>query len=157
MPHKIRVAVIGEGENLTRLIRAILEKQVIPANNMFISAKNQTAKEAAAGYDVVLCEDEAAAVVKSEIVLVPASKREMGTVLAPVSQCTRTRTVVPVCDDPRVNADFILERVQFGTEVVSATLSRDENGKLSVQFDASRSARIFLHQPCRDLVNALID
>ena len=89
MPHNIRVAVIGEDEYVPRLVRAILDRQIIPAGNMFLSEQDKAAVEAAAGRGVQLCESSAAAVVNSEIVLVCASRREMGTELAPISQCTR--------------------------------------------------------------------
>ena len=37
MPHNIRVAVIGEDEDVPGLGRAILDRQIIPAGNMFLS------------------------------------------------------------------------------------------------------------------------
>ena len=77
MPQNVLVSVLGEGEYLPHLVRAILEKEVIPARNLFLSSKNQVACQAAEGYDVRICEDDISAVIKSEIVLVTASKREM--------------------------------------------------------------------------------
>lgn len=155
MPQNIRVAVIGEGAYLPGLIHSILDQNVISARNMFISAKNTPAVQAAEGYGVTICEDEAAALVKSEIVLLCASRRELASTLAPISQCTLKRILVTVCDDPRVDLNFIAERVAFGTEMIAATLTRDENGKLSASYEIGRNVRLFLHQPCRDLVNAM--
>ena len=110
MPHNIRVAVIGEDEYVPRLVRAILDRQIIPAGNMFLSEQDKAAVEAAAGRGVQLCESSAAAVVNSEIVLVCASRREMGTELAPISQCTRGRTLVTICDSGAVDIAFVKER-----------------------------------------------
>mgnify|MGYP000193492939 CR=1 FL=1 len=87
MPQNVLVSVLGEGEYLQKLIRAILEKEVVPQRNLFLSAKNAAACKAAEGYDEVrICEDELAAMIKSEIVLLTASKREMPTELAKIFQ-----------------------------------------------------------------------
>lgn len=155
MPQNVMVAVLGEGEYLPRLVRAILEKEVIPARNMFLSSKNAAAKAAAEGYGVTLCEDSAAAVLKSEIVLVCASRREMATELANISQIAIKRVLVSVCSDERINVDYVRERVAFGTEVIAATLHTDENGDLSASYEIGPNVRLFLHQPCRDLVDAM--
>ena len=53
MPQNVLVSVLGEGEYLQKLIRAILEKEVIPQRNLFLSAKNAAACKAAEGYDEV--------------------------------------------------------------------------------------------------------
>ena len=40
MPQNVLVSVLGEGEYLTALVRAILEKNIIPTRFLFLSAKN---------------------------------------------------------------------------------------------------------------------
>ena len=35
--HKVRIAVLGTGKKLPRLVSALLEKQIIPAENIFLS------------------------------------------------------------------------------------------------------------------------
>ena len=92
MPQNVLVSVLGEGEYLQKLIRAILEKEeVVPQRNLFLSAKNAAACKAAEGYDEVrICEDELAAMIKSEIVLLTASKREMPTELAKISSSSQS-------------------------------------------------------------------
>ena len=77
MPQNVLVSVLGDGKYLTALVRAILEKNIIPTKFLFLSAKNEASVQAAAGYDVTVCDDDLAAVLKSEIVIVTASKREM--------------------------------------------------------------------------------
>lgn len=157
MPHNIRVAVIGEGEYLTRLIRAILDRQIIPAGNLILSMAGGISQAAAGDSGAEFCEDNAAAVVKSEIVLLCASRREMATELAPISQCTRGRTLVTVCDSDSVDIAFVKERVVFGTEIITATLHKAEDGRLSASYAIDKGVRLFLHQPCRDMVNAMCD
>ncbi len=49
MPQNVLVSVLGEGEYLQKLIRAILEKEVVPQRNLFLSAKNAAACKAAEG------------------------------------------------------------------------------------------------------------
>lgn len=63
MPQNVLVSVLGEGEYLQKLIRAILEKEVVPQRNLFLSAKNAAACKAAEGYEqrFVSAEDELAA------------------------------------------------------------------------------------------------
>ena len=157
MPQNVLVSVLGEGEYLPHLVRAILEKEVIPARNLFLSSKNEVACQAAEGYDVRLCEDDLSAVIKSEIVLVTASKREMPTQLAMISSSSQKRVVVTVCDSEQVNLAYLTDRIAAATEFIAAVLHRDENGKLYATYEISQKARLFLHQPCRDLVNAMCD
>ena len=39
MPQNVMVSVMGEGEYMTRLVQAILQREVIPPRNLFLSAK----------------------------------------------------------------------------------------------------------------------
>ena len=39
MPQNVLVSVLGEGKYLTALVRAILEKNIIPTRFLFLSAK----------------------------------------------------------------------------------------------------------------------
>ncbi len=155
MPHNIRVAVLGEDDHVARLVRAILDQEIIPAENMFLSALDAPAVAAASGRGVQLCENAAAAVVNSEIVLVSASRREMGSELAPISQCTRGRTLVAICDSDKVNVEYVKERVVFGTEIIAATIHKREDGSLYATYEIDKGVRLFLHQPCRDMVDVL--
>ena len=152
MPQNVLVSVLGEGEYLQKLIRAILEKEVVPQRNLFLSAKN------AEGYDEVrICEDELAAVIKSEIVLLTASKREMPTELAMISSSSQKRVVVSVCDNEKVDLAYLSERIAAATELIAAVLHRDENGKLYATYESSKKVRPFLRKPCEDLVNAMCE
>ena len=155
MPQNVLVSVLGEGEYLPHLVRAILEKEVIPARNLSLSSKNQVACQAAEGYDVRICEDDLSAVIKSEIVLVTASKREMPTQLAMISSSSQKRLVVSVCDSEKVDLAYLADRIAAATELIAAVLHRDENGKLYATYEISQKARLFLHQPCRDMVDVL--
>ena len=157
MPQIVIVSVVGEGEYLPKLVRAILSREVIPQRNLFLSAKNKVACQAAEGYAFSLCEDDLSAMIKSEIVLVTASKREMPTELAKLSSSSQKRVVVTVCDNEKVNLEYVADRIAAATELIAAVLHRDENGKLYATYEISRKTRLFLHQPCRDLVNAMCD
>ena len=95
--------------------------------------------------------------IKSEIVLVAASKREMPTELAKISSSSQKRVIVTVCDSEQVNLAYIAERIAAATEFIAAVLHHDENGKLYATYEISQKTRLFLHQPCRDLVNAMCD
>ena len=113
MPQNVLVSVLGEGKYLTALVRAILEKNIIPTRFLFLSAKNEASLQAAEGYDVTVCEDELSAVIKSEIVA--------------------------------------------ATELMAAVLHRDEDGRLSASYEASKLARPFLCKPARDIVDTMCE
>ena len=157
MPQNVMVSVVGEGAYMPKLVKAILTKEVIPPRNLFISAKNKSACQAAEGYPVSVCEDDLSAMIKSEIVLVAASKREMPTELAKIASSSQKRVIVTVGDSEQVNLAYIAERIAAATEFIAAVLHHDENGKLYATYEISQKTRLFLHQPCRDLVNAMCD
>lgn len=157
MPQNVLVSVLGEGKYLTALVRAILEKNIIPTRFLFLSAKNESSLQAAEGYDVTVCEDELSAVLKSEIVLVTASRREMPTELAKISSSSQKRVVVSVCDSDKVDLAYLSERIVAATELMAAVLHRDEDGRLSASYEASKLARPFLCKPARDIVDTMCE
>ena len=157
MPQNILVSVLGEGEYLTALVRAILEKNIIPTRFLFLSAKNEASLQAAEGYDVTVCEDELSAVIKSEIVLVTASRREMPTELAKISSSSQKRVVVSVCDSDKVDLAYLSERIVAATELMAAVLHRDEDGRMSASYEESKLARPFLCKPARDIVDTMCE
>ena len=142
MPQNVLVSVLGEGEYLQKLIRAILEKEVVPQRNLFLSAKNAAACKAAEG---------------CEIVLLTASKREMPTELAKISSSSQKRVVVSVCDSEKVDLAYLTDRIAAATELIAAVLHRDEEGKLYATYEINKKARPFLRQPCKDMVDAMCE
>ena len=151
MPQNVLVSVLGEGKYLTALVRAILEKNIIPTRFLFLSAKNEASLQAAEGYDVTVCEDELSAVIKSE------SRREMPTELAKISSSSQKRVVVSVCDSDKVDLAYLSERIVAATELMAAVLHRDEDGRLSASYEASKLARPFLCKPARDIVDTMCE
>ena len=68
---------------------------------------------------------------------------------------SQKRVIVTVCDSEQVNLAYLTDRIAAATEFIAAVLRRDENGKLYATYEISQKARLFLHQPCRDLVDAM--
>ena len=66
--------------------------------------------------------------IKSEIVLLTASKREMPTELAKISSSSQKRVVVSVCDSEKVDLAYLTDRIAAATELIAAVLHRDEEG-----------------------------
>ncbi len=158
MPESVRAAVIGDGEYLPLVLRSILEKGILPESNVSASCKNAGAVEAATGYNIVWCESSAGAVLKSEIVLACGSYKTFPSILSPISKVTGKCVLVSVSDDPRINLDFLRERVVKGTELISATVHKDGNGKPEhAEFAIADGVRLYLHQTCRDLVNSIFE
>lgn len=157
MPQNVTAAVLGEGEYVSRLVRSILEKEIIPARNLFIVSDNAAAQQAAEGYAASICKDDAAAVLKAEIILACAPRKAMPTLLASIAQITGQKVLVTICEDSRVDLEYVKERVVNGTEIITATLHKRDDGGLSAEYAIARGVRLYLHQPCRDLVNALCE
>ena len=70
----------------------------------------------------------------------------------------RLREKVPLpCGMPAVDVykRQVKERVVFGTEIIAATIHRGEDGGLYATYAIDDGVRLFLHQPCRDMVDAL--
>ena len=74
MAHKIRVAFLGEGALLPSVVIAVLDKNIIPPENIFLSEKDKGVHEAVADRGVVFGTDDMNTVVKGEVVVVCASK-----------------------------------------------------------------------------------
>jgi len=156
MPQNVTAAVLGDGEYVAPLVSSILEKGILSVGNLAVSSKNAAALKAAEGYKVCVCDDDPAAVLKGEIVLACGSYRSMPAILAPISTVVGQSVLVTVCDDPRINLDYVRDRVVNGTEIITATLYHNEEGRLSVHYDIAPGVRLFLHQTCRDLVGAML-
>ena len=95
--------------------------------------------------------------IKSEIVLLTASKREMPTELAKISSSSQKRVVVSVCDSEKVDLAYLTDRIAAATELIAAVLHRDEEGKLYATYEIGKKVRPFLRKPCEDLVNAMCE
>ena len=89
--------------------------------------------------------------------LVTASRREMPTELAKISSSSQKRVVVSVCDSDKVDLAYLSERIVAATELMAAVLHRDEDGRLSASYEASKLARPFLCKPARDIVDTMCE
>ena len=89
--------------------------------------------------------------------LVTASRREMPTELAKISSSSQKRVVVSVCDSDKVDLAYLSERIVAATELMAAVLHRDEDGRLSASYEASKLARQFLCKPARDIVDTMCE
>ena len=58
--------------------------------------------------------------IKSEIVLLTASKREMPTELAKISSSSQKRVVVSVCDSEKVDLAYLADRIAAATELIAS-------------------------------------
>ena len=67
MAHKIRVAFLGEGDLLPAAVIAVLDKNIIPPENIFLSEKDKKVHEVVADRGVVFCSDDMNTVVKGEV------------------------------------------------------------------------------------------
>ena len=134
--HKIRVAFLGEGDLLPAAVTSVLDKNIIPPENIFLSEKDKKVHEAVADRGVVFCSDDMNTVVKGEVVVVCAPKKiELSSALAPISGCTRGRIVISMC--PGADCAYVLDRVARGTTVLAAQPTESEDGVLMASLEFS--------------------
>ncbi len=151
MPHKIKAAFIGEGGLLPTVIGAVLDKEVLPKENVLVARTDEECCAAFGDRGVTLLPDEMNAVVKAEIVVVCADKRsELGTALAPVIGCTRGRIVMAICK--KVDVAYVAERVVKGTEILAAPVEQAEDGSYHTVMEFSKDFLPFQVEPCRDIL-----
>ena len=151
--HKIKAAFIGEGGLLETMIGAVLERELLPPENILLSQDCEEEK-AFEGKGVTYFSDTMNAVVKAEIVVVCASKkRELGTALAPITGCTRGRILIALCPD--VDVAYIAERVVKGTAIRAAPVRQDEDGAYHTMMEFSKDFLPFQVEPCRDILGSV--
>ncbi len=156
MAHKIRVAFLGEGEMLPDAVVAVLDKNIIPPENIFLSEKDKEVHEAVADRGVVFCSDDMNTVIKGEVVVVCAPKKlELSAALAPISGCTRGRIVISIC--PGADCAFVLERVSRGTTVLAAQPAESEDGVLMASLEFSAGFPSYMRAPCSDIVGSVCE
>lgn len=156
MAHKIRVAFLGEGDLLPAAVVAVLDKNILPPENIFLSEKDKAVHEAVADRGVVFCSDDMNTVVKGEVVVVCASKKsELSAVLSPISACTRGRIVIAIC--PGADCGFVAERVVRGTTILSAQPEESEDGVLMADLEFSSDFPSYMRGPCADIVGSVCE
>lgn len=156
MAHKIRVAFLGEGDLLPLAVTSVLDKNIIPPENIFLSEKDKKVHDAVADRGVVFCTDDMNTVIKGEVVVVCAPKKiELSAALAPISGCTRGRIVISIC--PGVDCAYVLESVARGTTVLAAQPSESEDGVLMASLEFSAGFPSYMRAPCTDIVGSVCE
>ena len=89
--------------------------------------------------------------------LVTASRREMPTELAKISSSSQKGLSYPCATATRSIWQYLSERIVAATELMAAVLHRDEDGRLSASYEASKLARPFLCKPARDIVDTMCE
>lgn len=148
--NKIKVAFVGEGKMLHELIDAVLEKALIPPENVLLPRDCEEALPFE-GRGVTFFPDSMNAVVKAEFVVACASKkRELGTALAPITGCTRGRIVIALC--PGIDVAYVAERLVKGTEILAAPVEQAEDGSYHTRMEFSKGFLPYQVEPCRDII-----
>lgn len=154
--HKIRVAFLGEGEMLPAAVVAVLDKNILPPENIFLSEKDKAVHEAVAGSGVVFCPDDMNTVVKGEIVVVCAPKKsELSAALSPISGCTRGRIVIAMC--PGADCAYVADRVSRGTTILAAQPEMSEDGILTAELEYAPGFPSYMRGPCAEIVGSICE
>ncbi|MGM9612985.1 MAG: hypothetical protein ACI3XZ_05715 [Butyricicoccus sp.] len=156
MAHKIRVAFLGEGELLPAAVVAVLDKNILPPENIFLSEKDKAVHEAVADRGVVFCSDDMNTVVKGEVVVVCAPKKsELSAALSPISGCTRGRIVIAMC--PGADCAYVADRVSRGTTILAAQPEMSEDGVLMADLEFAPGFPSYMRGPCADIVGSICE
>lgn len=156
MAHKIRVAFLGEGELLPVAVNSVLEKNIIPPENIFLSEKDRAAYGDFAEKRVTFSSDDINAVMKGEVVVVCAPKKlELSTALALISGTTRGRIVIAIC--PGVDCAYVAERVSGGTSILVARPSAGEHGLPMAELEYYNGFPAYMRAVCADIVGSIFE
>lgn len=155
MTHNIRVAFLGEDAAVAPVVTAVLEKNIIPAANVFLPKAYKNACPSAAVAGARFCASADDTVVNGEVVVVAATRREFASELSPICGCTTGRIVLAISDDARIDCAYVLERVARGTQVAAAAVLTDENGVKYVKPAFSANFPAWMKQPCLDILAGL--
>ncbi len=156
MAHKIRVAFLGEGELLSAAVVAVLDKNILPPENIFLSEKDKAVHEAVADRGVVFCSDDMNTVVKGEVVVVCAPKKsELSAALSPISGCTRGRIVIAMC--PGADCAYVADRVSRGTTILAAQPEQTEDGVMMADLEFAPGFPSYMRGPCADIVGSVCE
>lgn len=155
MAHKIRIACLGTSEHLSRAVAALLDYDIIPAENIFLSRTDGPEVERFAASGCKLLADDMNAIMKGELVLVAAPSSELAAVLAPICGCTSGRYLVAVSD--RVSVDSIAERVARGTQIMAVQVEQETDGTRSGEARYSRGFAAYMRPPCEDVARVMVD
>ncbi len=150
MTHNIRIACLGTGEVLARAVHALLEHEVIPAENIFLSRKDGPAIERFTASGCTMLDDDMNTIMRGELVLVAAPGNELDAVLAPVCGCTSGRYLITMSD--RADISDIINRVARGTQVVAVCTAPD-----CVQpIEYTQGFAEYMKPPCEDVIHAIL-
>ena len=152
--HKVRIAVLGTGKKLPRLVSALLKKQIIPAENIFLSRHDGPDLERFEASGCRLLPDDASAVVKGEIIVISAPGPELAAVLAPFCGCTNARYVIAL--SCKATLDYVSERLAKGTQIMAVQTNTDEEtSEITGEAAYTRDFPQYMKPVCRDIVRAL--
>lgn len=154
--HKIRVTFLGEGELLPIAVSAVLKKNIIPPENIFLSEKDRSAYGAFNEEGITFTSDDINAVMKGEVIVVCApAKLELSTALARISGTTRGRIVIAIC--PNIDPAYIAERVSGGTNILAARPLAGEHDPPIAELEYGNGFPAYIRGVCADIVGSIFE
>ena len=141
---------------LPAAVNAVLDKNIIPPENIFLSEKDRAAYGDFADAGVNFSSDDVNTVIKGEVVVVCAPKKlELSTALAIISGCTRGRIVIAICPD--VDCDYVAERVSGGTQILAVRPMTGIHGLQSADLQYAAGFPAYMRGVCADIVGSLFE
>ncbi|MCB6367048.1 NAD(P)-binding domain-containing protein [Intestinibacillus massiliensis] len=153
MPHSIHVGFLGVNDFAHELIQAIIDKGVIPEKNIYVSDASPSSCAQYEGRAISVFKDDMTTLIKAELVIITAPRREFGTVLAPICALTRGKIIVAMTEG--IDCNFVLDRVTKGTYVVSAAPHQSDAGEWETSLEYSAGFPEYMKAACIDIVGSI--
>lgn len=152
--HKIRIACVGTGQKLPRLIAALVDKKIVPPENIFLSRGDGPDVERFEASGCRLLSDDINAVMKGELIVISAPGNELAAVLAPFCGCTNGRYIIAL--SRKATLDYVSERLAKGTHIMAVCTNTDEEtSEITGEIAYTRGFAEYMKPVCRDVVRAL--
>lgn len=153
MSHSIHVGFLGVNEFAHELIQAIIDQGVIPEQNIYVSNESPSNCERYQNRPVCVFIDDPTTMIRSELVIITAPRREFDTVLAQIYALTRGKMILAMTEG--IDCAFVLDRVTKGTYVVSASPHKNEQGEWEVKMEYSEGFPEYMKPACVDIVGSI--
>lgn len=153
MAHSIHVGFLSVNDFVARIIDTVVENNIISEKNIYVSDTNAAHITEYRKHGLNVLPDDPAVLMKSEIVVIGAPKREFGTVLAPLCALTRGKIIIAMTDG--IDCDYVLERVTHGTLVASAMPAIHEDGSWTAHIAYSAGFPEYMKAACSDIIGSI--
>lgn len=151
MAHSIHVGFLSVNETIAQIVTAVIQNQIISEKNIYIAEDRLEQTPGYKSCDINVLSDDPSVLMKSEIAVIAAPKRDVGTVLATVCALTRGKILI-VISQQEVDCAYVQERVARGTLVVSVSISHAQDGTRLCDIAYSDGFPEYMKDVCEEII-----